>query len=100
MSLSEKRSIEREQLYAEERVCGVTFGGLNAASYAMIQNPSFWPEAYRERFTFEELMRSEMTVMLVDLTTFACLNMLRRKNGLEPLTDLHPLAQLADQADG
>jgi hypothetical protein len=96
--MSEKRSVEREERYRKDRVCGVTFADLNANAYAMLQNKQFWPEQFQD-VTLEELLQSDFFCLIVDLTTFACLNLIRRKNGLEPLTELHPLQRLADQAE-
>ena len=98
MSL-DQRSPEREQAYGEDRVCGVTFADLSMAAWGIIQNPGFWPAHYKEEHKIRQLHESELAVMLVDLSLFAALNLLRKRQGLEPLTEVPPLVRLAEIAE-
>jgi hypothetical protein len=102
VSYSEQRSPEREQKY-DEPVCGVTFAELATAAYSLIQNESFWPSHLLvdyPSFKPKDIFQSDLACLLVDLTAFACLNLLRKRHGMEPLTDVHPLARLAEVAEG
>jgi len=63
----------------------------------VLSNPELWPSIYRDEVA-AEIRKSELMSVIIELSAFAALDHLRRRNGLNPLTSAHPLEELAKEA--
>lgn len=93
--MNDRRSIDRERKYRDDPVCGITFDDVITETYRLLYIKGFIAPLYDTN----DLKNSHRTSMMVELTAFAAMNLLRRRNGLEPLTEVPPLIQLAEAAD-
>ena len=86
----DKRSIERERKYVNDVVCGITWHGIREEALRLAEAGGFLPTH------IGKVEKSSLMRVLMDFTAFAAMNLLRKRNGLEPLTEISPLVQLAE----
>lgn len=86
----DRRSIERELKYVNDVVCGITWHGIREETLRLAEQDGFLPTH------LGKIEKSSLFRVLIDFTAFAAMNLLRKRNGLEPLTEIAPLVQLAE----
>ncbi len=92
--MHDRRSLERETRLMDEKVFGVSFGDIISEAVMLAQRDGFVPSLYPKG----KVLASEVSVVVMELTAFAAINLLRKRNGLEALTKVPPLVSLGELA--
>lgn len=95
--VTHRRSFEREKKYNDDKVCGITFEEIVKEAIEIAKCGDFIPPI-SGYFTLpsNSVFENKFALIICEFTAFAAMNILRRRNGLEPMTDISALEQLAD----
>lgn len=100
MGINHTRSVERERLYNKESVCNITFQDIVKEAQDIASCDGFLPQVSGYfALPTKNVFDNQFALMICEFTAFAAINLLRRRNNLEPLTEISPLIQLAEMID-